>query len=186
MELEIVKYGHPALRSKGARIASITPDLLQLIEDMIDTMVAAEGVGLAAQQIGRPLQLCVIDIAGISDRPSRMWISGDEVNPDDHMPLVLINPEVTTSGKPESGIEGCLSFPGLSASITRPAKVAVTATNPMGRTISFEATGLLARAVLHENDHLQGVLFIDHMTAQDRRKVASALNEFLADSAGIA
>jgi peptide deformylase len=186
MELEIVKYGHPALRAKGARIDSITPDLLQLIEDMLETMVAADGVGLAAQQVGRPLQLCVIDIAGITERPSRMWIAGNEVNPDDHMPLVLINPEVTASGKPEPGTEGCLSFPGLSAPITRPARVAVTATNPLGKTISFEATGLLARAVLHENDHLQGVLFIDHMTPHDRKRVAAALEDFLAEGAGIA
>jgi peptide deformylase len=181
MILEIVQYGHPALRAKGRRIDKVDEGLLQLIDDMIETMYDADGVGLAAQQIGRPLQLCVIDVAGVKDRPSAMRIGGKPVDITTLMPLVLINPEVEPYGKERKATEGCLSFPGVRADIIRPGSVRVKAHSPEGELIEFEADGLLARAVQHENDHLQGVLFIDHLSSKARQEIEAELQEQRAD-----
>jgi peptide deformylase len=114
MVLEIVSYGHPVLRAKGRKVSEVDAEVLSLVEDLLETMEAANGVGLAAQQVGIPLQVCVVDITGVKDRPSEMWIDGKPVDPEDHMPLILINPEIALSGRERSGNEGCLSFPGLS------------------------------------------------------------------------
>jgi peptide deformylase len=94
MILEVVKYGHPALRQKGARVEKITPDIQKLIADMFETMYAAKGVGLAAQQVGRALQLTVLDVRGATERPSTLELDGKEADVLAFMPLVLINPEV--------------------------------------------------------------------------------------------
>ena len=168
---EIVSYGHPALRAKGRRIAEVDERTRQLAADMIETMNEASGVGLAAQQVGLPLQLCVLDTRDVPERPSQMWIDGQKVDPDAHMPLVLVNPEIETSGAGEVGVEGCLSFPGISADVERPAKVKVRAEDLEGRAILFEAKGLLSRAVQHEFDHLQGILFIDRMSPKERQRI---------------
>jgi len=184
MILEIVKYGHPALRTKGRRVENVA-EIRGLANDMLDTMHNVKGVGLAAHQVGRPLQLCVIDIAGATDRPSAMWIDGAEVEPADHMPLVLINPEIEPTGSEESGEEGCLSFPGIYSKIARPAYVRVKATDLEGVEFSFVAAGLLARAVQHECDHLQGALFIDHMTPRQHNRNADKLNTLLASGMGV-
>lgn len=181
MILEIVEYGHPALRAKGRKIETIDHDLLQLISDMLETMYEADGVGLAAQQVGRPLQLCVIDVEGIKDRPSNMWVDGKKVDLEDCMPMVLINPELELIGKPKAGVEGCLSFPGIRADIDRPPRVKVKAIDAEGQPLSFEADGLLARAVQHEYDHLQGVLFIDRMSDKDRRALDSEIENLRTD-----
>ena len=186
MILPIVEYGHPALRAKGSPVQTISPEIRKLIDDMLETMYHADGVGLAAQQVGRPLQLCVIDVSAAVDRPSRMWISGKMVDPKKFMPLILINPSISTSGPAEHGTEGCLSFPGISASIPRPRRVSVKAISQLSQPIHFEAEGLLARAVLHEHDHLKGVLFIDHMSAQDRQRHAPALASLLAKNGNCA
>jgi len=170
MILEIVQYGHPALRAKGSRIEKIDSNIRQLAEDMLETMVDADGIGLAAQQIGRPIQMCVVDVAGVSDRPSALRINGQAVDIEDHMPLILINPEVETFGKSRSGVEGCLSFPGLRGDITRPYSVKVKAKTLDGD-ITFEADGLLARAIQHEHDHLHGLLFIDRMEPTQRKEL---------------
>ncbi len=175
MELEIVLYGHPALRTKGQKIRRIDDDLRQFAADMLDTMYAANGVGLAAHQVARPIQLTVIDIHGVEDRPSRMWMDGKEVNPLDHMPLVLLNPSIELLGHPETGIEGCLSFPQITAEISRPSRVKVSARNLDGNPIAFEAEGLLSRAVQHEVDHLNGILFIDRMSSATKAAIKSKL-----------
>lgn len=175
MKLPIRKYGDPVLRQKGARITTITPELKKLVADMFDTMYEAHGVGLAAQQIGEALQLTVLDVRGIKDRPSSMSINGQSVNPEDHMPLVLINPELKLGAALVKGPEGCLSFPEVFADITRPETVEVTATNDKGEKVSFQAGGLLAKAVQHEFDHLQGTLFIDRMTAEVKRELKKEL-----------
>jgi peptide deformylase len=166
MILPIVKYGEPVLRQKGARIAEITPDIRKLIDDMFETMRAAAGVGLAAQQVGRALQLTVIDVRGVKDRPSTIELAGEPADVDAAMPLVLINPEIKPAGDPVAGPEGCLSFPEIYADVTRPAFVEVTAQNALGEMFQFKAGGLLARAVQHEVDHLHGILFIDRMTSK--------------------
>jgi peptide deformylase len=138
-------------------------------------MRAANGVGLAAQQIGEPVLMTVIDVAGIEDRPSGMYIGGQEVKLEDHMPLVLLNPELKTGKEKETGNEGCLSFPDLSAEITRAAGVRCKARLLNGRDIEFDASGLLARALQHEVDHLHGILFIDRMNSAAKASLAGKL-----------
>jgi peptide deformylase len=177
MILEIVHYGHPALRSKGRRVEQPDERLRTLAQNMLETMAAAEGVGLAAQQVGVPVQLCVLDVRDIPDRPSRMWIEGRKVDLADHMPMVLCNPEIEEAGAPEEGTEGCLSFPGIVSDIKRPRRVKVRAMGLDGQVIEFEADGLLARAVQHEHDHLHGILFIDRMDPADRTKLEPAIRK---------
>src|SRR5437773_3424387 len=120
MILQIVKYGTPILRQKGAKIESITPTIQKLIADMFETMYAYKGIGLAAQQVGLALQLTVIDVRGVTDRPSSLELNGQSTDVHEFMPLVLINPEVKAVGNPVAGPEGCLSFPEIFADITRP------------------------------------------------------------------
>src|SRR5438552_11000230 len=111
MLLEVVKYGTPVLRQKGTLIEQVTPTIKKLIGDMLETMYAHKGVGLAAQQIGLALQLTVLDVRGVSDRPSSLELRGTPVDVAEFMPLVLMNPQITAVGKPLAGPEGCLSFP---------------------------------------------------------------------------
>lgn len=165
MKLRITQYGEPVLRQKGARIETITPEVRRLIDDMLAAMYDAKGVGLAAQQVGHAVQLCVIDITGVEDRPSTMEIGGKAVDPEKHMPLVMVNPEIKPYGDPVTGPEGCLSFPEIYGDITRAGHVEVTATDANGKMYSFRCGGLLAKAVQHEYDHLQGILFIDRMSS---------------------
>jgi peptide deformylase len=175
MILEIVKYGHPALRAKGARIEKITPEIKQLIANMFETMYAAAGVGLAAQQVGRPLQLTVIDIRGVKDRPSTLQLDGKPADVAGYMPVVLINPEIRPFGDPAKGPEGCLSFPEIYSDISRPESVEVKALNAEGQPIQFIAGGLLSRAVQHETDHLNGILFIDRMGSSEKAELKPEL-----------
>lgn len=177
MILEVVKYGHPALRQKGARIETITPEVKELIADMFETMYANKGVGLAAQQIGQALQLTVVDVRGVTDRPSSLELQGEPANVQDFMPLVLINPEITPVGDPATGPEGCLSFPEIFADITRPECVEVKALDGNGRQMEFRAGGLLSRAVQHEVDHLNGILFIDRMDRKTKENLRAELDE---------
>ena len=176
MVLPIVKYGHPALRQRGARIEKITPAIRQLIADMFDTMHAAAGVGLAAQQVAQPLQLTVLDVRGVKDRPSTMEINGMPADVVDFMPMVLINPDVKLFGEVATGPEGCLSFPEIYEDITRPESVEVTAQDAEGRPLHFKASGLLARAIQHETDHLNGILFIDRMPTTAKQALKPELD----------
>ena len=176
MILPIVKFGHPVLRKKGERIESITPEIKQLIADMFETMEASNGVGLAAQQVGHALQLTVIDVREVKDRPSTLELKGKSADVADIMPLVLINPEVTPVGAPVTGGEGCLSFPENFAEIARPESVDVKALNEKGKVIEFRCGGLLARAVQHETDHLNGFLFIDRMERKVKEEFRDELD----------
>ena len=176
MILEIVKYGHPTLRKKGERIESVTPEIKKLIADMFETMEAKHGVGLAAQQVAVAKQLTVIDVRPVTDRPSTLELHGKAADPHSIMPLVLINPEVTPVGEPVSGAEGCLSFPEIYADITRPETVDVKALDAKGKPITFRCGGLLARAVQHEVDHLNGILFIDRMDKKTKAELQPELD----------
>lgn len=176
MVLDIVKYGDPVLRKKGEKIADAkSPETQKLIDDMFETMEAAHGVGLAAQQIGKALQLCVIDIRAVEDRPSTLELEGKEADPASIMPLTLINPEFTPVAEPVAGPEGCLSFPEMYADITRPEKIDLKALDRNGNPLAFRCGGLLARAIQHEYDHLQGVLFIDRMQRKDKEELKPEL-----------
>ncbi|HAM72319.1 MAG TPA: peptide deformylase [Verrucomicrobiales bacterium] len=182
MILPIVKYGHPALRQKGARVEKLTPQIRQLIADMIDTMYEANGVGLAAQQVGQAIQLTVLDVLEAKDRPSTLEIDGKPASLEEWMPMVLMNPEITPAGPPVAGGEGCLSFPEMFADISRPSVVDVTAMNEKGETIRFRAGGLLGRAVQHETDHVHGILFIDRMTGAKKRELQAELDDLQAET----
>ncbi len=177
MILEIVKFGHPALRAKGKPVVEITEEIRELGQNMLETMVDANGVGLAAQQVGVPLQLTVLDVRFVEDRPSEMTIEGKSVNIEDYMPMVLLNPRLELSKDKETGVEGCLSFPDITADITRAESVTAKATLLDGREVEFGATGLLARALQHEVDHLQGILFIDRMNSATKASLASRLKK---------
>lgn len=176
MKLPVVQYGHPVLRQKGARIEKITPEIEQLIADMFDTMYHAKGIGLAAQQVGKAVQLTVIDVREITDRPSTLELNGQPTDPASFMPLVLINPEWKPVNDPVEGPEGCLSFPEVYADVARPESIDVTAMNEKGEKISFRAGGLLSRAVQHEHDHLHGILFIDRMDKSALKKIKPELD----------
>lgn len=176
MILPIVKYGTPVLRKKGERIESVTPEIKRLIADMFETMEASHGVGLAAQQVGHALQLTVIDVREVKDRPSTLELKGKPADVADFMPLVLINPEITPMGEPATGGEGCLSFPEIFAEITRPESVDVKALNEKGKVIEFRCGGLLSRAVQHETDHLNGILFIDRMERKTKEEFRDELD----------
>lgn len=182
MILPIVKYGDPVLRKKGAAIEKVTPEIKRLVADMIETMYEAAGVGLAAQQVGHALQLTVIDVRAAKDRPSTMEIDGHPVDIAEQMPLVLINPQISPYGNPAKGPEGCLSFPEVYGDITRPESVEVEATDVEGKSYRFKAGGLLSRAVQHEVDHLNGILFIDRMPAETKAEVKAEIEQLQAET----
>ena len=182
MILEVVKYGTPVLRQKGARVETITPTIKRLVGDMLETMYAHKGIGLAAQQVGVPIQLTVIDVRGVTDRPSALEINGEPAEVAGFMPLVLINPQIAPVGKEVSGPEGCLSFPEIFADISRPDVIDVQARNADGQTIEFRCAGLLARAVQHETDHLHGILFIDRMPKKAKEDLRAELEQLQAET----
>ncbi len=143
---------------------------------MIDTMYAARGLGLAAHQVGVPVQLTVLDVAQVqADRPSGMWIGGKPVDLKDWTPLVLLNPKVELGEERDVMSEGCLSFPEINGDVPRSRKLVVRAQTLDGGDLVFEASGLLARAVQHEVDHLQGVLFTDRMSSATKASLAGRM-----------
>jgi peptide deformylase len=152
----ILHYPDPKLREKAKPVAEVTPEIKKLVEDMAETMYAAPGVGLAATQIGEPHRIFVIDTAN-EDEPSQL--------------RVFINPEILERHDAITWEEGCLSFPGITEEIDRAAKVRVRALDENGKAFELEAEGLLAVAVQHELDHLDGVLMIDHMGMLKKRIV---------------
>ena len=184
MPIPVVRYGTPVLRQKGAQIDAVTPTLRQLTADMLETMYAYKGIGLAAQQVGVAVQLTVIDVRGVTDRPSSLEVEGKVVDVSTLMPMTLINPEVkpVREAGNATGPEGCLSFPEIFADITRPDVVDVKALNQHGQTIEFRCGGLLARVVQHETDHLHGILFIDRMDRATKEQLRPELEELQAET----
>jgi peptide deformylase len=180
MVLPIVKYGHPALRQKGVGIEEITPEIKKLIANMFETMEESHGVGLAAQQVGVARQLTVIDVRAVTDRPSTLELQGKPADVASIMPLVLINPVVTPVGEPATGGEGCLSFSENFSEITPPRPLGVKALDAKGKPIAFRCGGLLARAVQHETDHLNGILFIDRMDKKTKAELQPELDDLQA------
>jgi peptide deformylase len=172
---EIVIFGDPVLRKVGAKIDVVSEEVAKLAADMIDTMRAADGVGLAAQQVGVALQLAVVDVAEVEDRPSLMRINGEDVDYRKFMPMVLINPQLELGREKEPGNEGCLSFPKINADISRALRVRCMARTLDGTVLDFEAAGFLARALQHEVDHLNGVLFIDRMSSAAKASLAGKI-----------
>ena len=149
--LEIHVLGSPVLRTETRPITEITDDLRRLVEDMFETMRAAQGIGLAAPQVGRSERVAVVDV--------------------DNDPIVLINPEIIAESGSERAEEGCLSIPDIYGDVDRSARVTVRATNLEGKVFEREASDLLGRAFQHEIDHLHGKLFIDYLSFLKRRGV---------------
>lgn len=167
--LEIIKYPHPSLRHKSKPIRRVDKKLRHIVSEMFELMYDAQGIGLAANQVDLPLQLFVINLAGEQGQ-------GEE--------LVFVNPVISNpKGKSEAN-EGCLSIPGVEGSVIRPASITVSAYDLSGNNLEIKATGLLARAVQHEFDHLQGVLFIDRISDSQKKQIASELEEFDLDFQG--
>jgi len=184
MRLAIRKYGDPILRAKGKRIETVDDKILALAENMLETMHAANGVGLAAQQVGHALQLTVLDVSQVEDRPSTMKLNGNPVTDlATAMPLVLLNPLLKLGEEKEPGSEGCLSFPEITADIDRSIAVVVEAETLEGEPVQIEASGLLARALQHEVDHLNGILFIDRMNSATKVSHASRLKRLQKETA---
>ncbi|HVI83591.1 MAG TPA: peptide deformylase [Chthoniobacterales bacterium] len=175
MRLSILQYGNPILRAKGKRIGEIDERIRELARNMVETMHAANGVGLAAQQVGEAIQLTVLDVSQIEDRPTSMKLNGDQIDPKSAMPLVLVNPQVELGRETEMGTEGCLSFPEITGEIGRAKSITVRARNLSGEAIEIETGGFLARAIQHEVDHLNGILFIDRMSSAAKASLASRL-----------
>lgn len=170
MIYQVVTFGHEVLRQKAVPVAEITPEIRQLVMDMLESMYAAKGVGLAAEQVGHTERVCVIDVPRDAEKEACR-----EENAAVAMPLVLINPEILATEGKQRNEEGCLSFPDIGAPITRADKVTVTYTDLNGVRQTVSARGLLSRAIQHEVDHLNGVLLVDKMSPMQKMSVAGQL-----------
>lgn len=158
--LEILHYPDPRLREKARPVAQVDERVRRLADDMLETMYAAPGIGLAATQVGVPLRVVVIDIS------------------EDHsQPLVLINPEIVAREGEEEMEEGCLSVPGIYERVRRAARVRVRALDREGRPFEREADGLLAVCIQHEIDHLDGKLFVDYLSELKRSRIRKRLEK---------
>jgi len=165
---EIVIFGDPVLRKKCDLVKNFSEDIQSLVDDMLETMSSAEGIGLAAPQIGIPMQLAVVDVSHDPDCINYLRVDGEDVDLLDLMPLIFVNPELEFSGEKDAMSEGCLSFPGISGEVIRPYEVKAKVKLLNGNTVTIETDGLLSRAIQHETDHLNGVLFIDRMAVATR------------------
>jgi peptide deformylase len=163
MPLRIVHYDDPVLRKKGAKVTTFDAALRKLAAEMVETMHAAHGIGLAAHQIGEAVQLCVIDLRD-TDRDFDWELDGARPPLDLFMPMVLINPDVSAAPEPTAAMEeGCLSFPNIRGDVVRPDEIEVNYHDEHGTKHVLRCNGLFARCVQHEADHLNGVLFIERM-----------------------
>ncbi len=162
-DVQIVYYPHPTLRHVSRPVKRVDRELRGVVAQMFELMYEANGIGLAANQVDLPLQLFVLNLAGRSG-------DGEE--------LVFINPVLSRPKGMDVAEEGCLSLPGVVADVQRPAQIELTAFDLSGYEVRLQAEGLLARAIQHEFDHLQGVLFIDRVSESDKRLIEEELSEF--------
>ncbi len=162
MQLSIIQYPHPTLRVRSKPIRRVDKQLRMLVEQMLELMYAAEGVGLAANQVNLPIRLFVANAAGNREE-------GEE--------LVIINPEIQFPKGNETAQEGCLSLPGIYGNVKRPKSIKLSAYDLDGNSIDCEVDGFLARVIQHENDHLNGVLFFDRMSDESRRDLDDRIAE---------
>ena len=176
MSLEIVRYNDPVLRKKGEKITVFDAGLAALADAMIETMHEAGGIGLAAQQVGHAHQMCVVDLRG-SDAEFDWKLDGAKPPMELFMPMVVVNPKVTVERKaPTASLEeGCLSFPEIRGDVVRTRVISVKFQDQTGLQHTLDCTGLFARCILHEVDHLNGILFIDRMDKEVRASVDEAV-----------
>jgi len=164
--LEIVQYPHPTLRYKSKPITRVDSELRETVKTMFDLMYQAKGIGLAANQVDLPLQLFIVNTK--SDP-----VEGEE--------LVFINPVITAPKGSHEAEEGCLSIVGVNATVARPEQIHISAYDLQGNEISQTVNGLLAKAIQHETDHLEGVLFIDRISESSKKQVDYELEDFEID-----
>ncbi len=148
----------PVLRRKAKRVSRIDGSIQRLIDNMVETVQQANGVGLAATQVGVPLRVIVLQMP-------------------DEAPMAIINPEIVKRVGEQEVTEGCLSIPGYFGEIKRSTSVTVKGRNRQGKAIRIKATGLMSEALEHEIDHLNGVLYVDHLESQDKLHKLEALDE---------
>ena len=182
MVLEIVQYGHPVLRKKCRPVEEVTDKIRQLAEDMIETMRDAHGVGLAAPQVARDIRMAVIDVSHDPECISFLKVNGEDAELASIMPLVFINPEIDFGKAKESDTEGCLSIQGINADVRRPESVKAKLPQLDGGVLEIETDGLLARALQHEIDHLNGVLFVDRLNAAAKLSAKRKLKRLLEEN----
>lgn len=167
---QICIFGDPVLRERAKEVEAFGPDLEELVQDMFETMYHANGIGLAAPQIGLSVRVMVVDIPESEEQEGAR--------------LALVNPRIMeVSSQTERAPEGCLSIPGLEEIVERPARVVVQGLEPDGEPVTVEATGLLSRALQHEVDHLDGVLFLDRVSAIKRRMLLKKWKKAQAEAA---
>ena len=162
MILQILKYGAPELRKPSDPVQSFNGELEEIVKNMLETMYSASGVGLAAPQVGINIRLTTIDPTAGEDKEKL---------------IVICNPEIVSAEGKQSGDEGCLSLPDFSENVTRPMRLIVNGQSLKGDEIHMEAEGLLARAFCHEIDHLNGVLFIDHLSSLKRGLIRNKIKK---------
>ena len=160
----IVKYGDPVLEKPAEAVNEFTPELKKLVDDMFESMYAHRGVGLAAPQVGVSKRLAVVDVTAGEDPEQR---------------FVMINPEVVETSGSQTGEEGCLSIPGFREDVTRPNRVKIRAQDLDGKWFEKDGEELLARAMLHENDHLDGVLFLSHLSPLKRELIRRKIKKLV-------
>ena len=162
--MEIVPYSHPALRWKSKPIQEINDDLRRVVAEMFELMYAAKGIGLAANQVGLPYRVFILNLTADAAEKE-----------EEH---VFINPEILKRKGTTEGEEGCLSFPGMYGQVKRAAKIEVEAFDLQGEGFEYSLDELAARAVQHETDHLDGVLFVDRLTEESRRELEPVISDF--------
>ena len=160
--LAIRIYPDPVLRIKTAPVVEFGPELARLARNMIETMVAAPGIGLAAPQVGQEVRMAVVDLS-VGEDPAQLH--------------VLVNPKIVRREGLETDVEGCLSLPGISDKVDRPTVITVRAADLGGQPFELDAEGWLARAICHEVDHLDGILFTDHLRGLRRERVRRQLRK---------
>ncbi|MBI2835176.1 MAG: peptide deformylase [Acidobacteria bacterium] len=158
----LVKYGDSALHRRAEDVEEITPDIRRLIDDMVETMYAAPGIGLAAPQVGVPLRIFVVDLS--------VGKQSDDL-------IVMVNPTFSDREGMQLQEEGCLSVPGFNATVARPARVITTGLSREGVEQTVEGNGLLARALQHEMDHLEGTLFVDRLRGVKRDMIVRRIQK---------
>ena len=159
--LDILEFPDSRLRTKAKPVAEVNEEIRQLVDDMFETMYEAPGIGLAATQVNRHIQVIVIDISDENDQP-----------------LVFINPQIEVLDSEEQDYdEGCLSVPGFYETVSRPSHIRVTALNRDGEEFVMEPEGLLAVCIQHETDHLNGKLFVDYISKLKRQRIRSKLEK---------
>ncbi len=177
MVMRVTQYGERILREEGEPVTEFGPALHALAENMLATMAKAEGIGLAAQQVGLRIRFCVVDLGPGAAETGEVLLDGRPVPPSILMPLSLANPRIDIPDPSDTDVmeEGCLSIQGIRGNVSRPSRINLAYQDPDGGHHSLACEGLLARCIQHEVDHLNGTLFIDRMPRKDFLKLRGKL-----------